>query len=101
MAIVTRRWYVFINIPGGQHGHWAYYFISNFPNACLTSANNICAVFGIYSEIISGVTFTYGTQPKSFTSDWRLDSYITDAYASGTPEPSGPGQKRYVYVRNF
>jgi len=102
MATVTRRWYSYNNASGGQHNQLNYFFISTFPNACLTSANNICAVKGVYSQTSgSGTTTTYGTNPKSFTLDPNLDSYITDAFSAGSPAPSGPGQKRYVYVRNF
>jgi len=96
-----RRWYAYNNASGGQHNQLNYFFIATFPNACLTSANNICAVKGVYSQTTGAGTTTYGTNPKSFTLDPNLDSYITDAFASGIPAPSNPGQKRYVYVRNF
>jgi len=98
---VTRRWYAYNGASGGQHNQLNYFFIANFPNACLTSANNICAVRGIYSENPGSGTVTYGTNPKSFTSDPRLDSYITDAFAAGTPAPTLAGTRKYVYVRQF
>jgi len=96
---VTRRWYTYNCASGGQHNHLNYFYIGNF-FGCLTAANNICSVLGIYSEDTGSSTITYGTNPKSFASDQQLDSYITDAFAGGTSAPSLSGQKRYVYVRN-
>ena len=101
MTIRVRRWYTYNNTPGGQQNQLNYFFIGSLPNACLSTANNICAVKGIYSETPLGQPIvTYGTNPKTFTSDTKLSSYINAALASGNPAPANP-QKPYVYVRNF
>jgi len=99
MALVKRRWYVY-NCGygwGGQHTAQNYNFVNDFPNVCQCQGNNICAVLGIYSENLGGVPVTYGNNPKTFSADPTLDSYITDALASGNCSPSYP--KPYVYVR--
>ena len=100
MSVVTRRWYSYNGTPGGQHTAQNYFFIANFPNACATPANNICAVLGIYSETLGGgSTTTYGTNPKTFTADPRLDSYITQAFSSVQPAPTLG--RPFVYVRTI
>jgi hypothetical protein len=103
MSTVNRRWYAFNGTPGGQKNQLNYFFISEFPNACLTTASNICAVLGVYSIVPSvGSPTIFGTNPRAFTADPKLDSYITQALASSNPAPSAlPGQKKYVYVRSF
>ena len=95
----VRRWYTYNNSPGGQQNHLNYFVVQGFPNACqLPSGNNICAVKGVYSEsIVGSPPVTYGTHPKTFTSDTRLSSYINAALASTTYTPSSP-QKPYVYM---
>jgi len=101
MCVVTRRWYRYNGSAGGQHNQLNYSFVNQFPNDCLATACNICAIKGIYSENCGGGTVTYGTNPKALVSDPQLDSYITDALACCCAQPSGPGQMRYVYVKTF
>ena len=68
---------------------------------CVTPASNICAIKGIYSEITQGFPTIYGNHPKSFLSDSKLSSYITEALGSSHPAPGLiPGRKKYVYVRD-
>ena len=101
MSTVNRQWYSYNGAPGGQHNQLNYFFITSFPNACLTTANNICAVLGVYSVTTGSGTTTYGTNPRSFATDPKLDSYITQAFAGGTRYPSGLNQKPYVYPRQI
>jgi len=98
---VTRRWYAYNGALGAQFNHLNYFFINNFPNSCLTTANNICAVLGVYSVDTGAGTITYGTNPRSFSADIQMVSYIWEAFSLGTAAPSLSGQRRYVYVRNF
>ena len=97
----VRRWYKYNNAWGGQHNRLNYYFVGNLPNCCVLTADNICAVKGIYSEVLQGVPIVYGANPKTFSGDTKLSSYISAALASGNFAPSGPLQKPYVYVRNY
>jgi hypothetical protein len=96
-----RRWYTYNLTPGGQYNqlnYWITPFPYQLPNACLTSANNICAVKGIFSETVNGITYTYGNNPKNFASDNKLWSYLNGALGTGHSYPFA-GNKPYVYVR--
>jgi len=95
-----RRWYAYNNVPGGQLSQLNYFYFGNLPNACMLLANNICAVKGIYADVVNGVLTTYGTNPKTFASDTKIASYIIAALGAGIASPAPP-QKPYVYVRNF
>ena len=101
MSTVNRQWYKYNGTPGGQHNQLNYFFVGELPNCCLTTANNICAVLGVYSVTTATGTIIYGTNPRTFASDPRLDSYITIALGLGIPAPAGGGQKPYVYPRSF
>ena len=101
MSTVDRRWYAYNGAPGGQHNQLNYFFVTSFPNTCVNSATNICAVLGVYSVTTGSGTTTYGTNPRAFATDPRLDSYITQTFAGGVRAPSGAAQKPYVYPRNF
>ena len=99
----VRRWYTYNNSPGGQYNHLNYFLTLPpyyLPNSCLSTANNICAVKGIFSEVVGGVTSFYPTNPKPFAGDVKLSIYINSALAGGHPSPHVI-QKPYVYVRNF
>ena len=100
MSTVNRQWYLFNGAPGGQHNHQNYFFTED-ECQCLTTANNICCVLGIYSVTTGVGTTTYGTDPRNFAADPRLDNYITQAFASSVASPLGSGQMRYVFLRNF
>ena len=98
---VTRKWYTFNCAPGGQHSSQNYFLSQTFPSICgqLPCGSNVCAVLGIYSEVLGGgSSITYGTNPKTFTADPNLDSYITQAFGSGCYYPN-VGQP-YVYMKH-
>jgi hypothetical protein len=103
MATVTRKWYAYNCIYGGQFDHTNYLYVGGFPSNCIAPANNICAVLGIHE--VSGSANpsenqVHGTHPLSFLQDSRLSSYIQEALANTDYAPRGAGIKPYVYKRN-
>ena len=73
---ITRKWFTYNGAPGGQQNPQNYFYTSNHPSCSLGKC--ICAIFGIY---VGGS----GTHPGNFSS--RMQLYISDALALGTPQP--------------
>jgi len=86
-----RAWYIYNGTVAGEYTSTNYTFAGFLPT-CLTTGPNICAVYGIYDT-------NYGDHPKPFVMDTNLLTYIHAALIAAAAKPSGPGEKRYVYVR--
>jgi len=100
---ITRRWYAYTGIRGGQLNHQNYILEDFFPS-CDVTGNNVCCIYGIY-EISGSVDpsedIVYGLNPQTFVKDTVLGSYISITLAQPSFYPAGPGQKPYVYKKTF
>lgn len=84
---ITRKWFIFNGAEGGQQNPLNYFYTTLNPPSC-SLGTVICALYGAYKT-------GSGTNPQNFSN--RLQLYIADAIASGTPQPN-PGVP-YVLVQ--
>jgi hypothetical protein len=89
---MSRAWFVY-NIPTGDPLDSLNYAYTTIAPTC-ASGTEVCAVLGIYDPV------SYGNHPRPFTvgNDQNLASYITNAQASGTPQPTAPNTP-YAFVK--
>jgi len=83
----TRKWFTYNGASGGQQNPQNYFYTSANPPSC-SLGKQICAVYGLY-------TIGSGTHPGNFSS--RIQLYISDALALGTPQP--PLATPYILVQ--
>jgi len=84
----TRAWYSYNRASGGQHDPINFFYVTAANPTCAVSAPNLCSVLGIYQG--------FSDHPETFSQ--RLNSYITNALAFGTAQPTTG--KKYVYLRS-
>jgi len=80
---MARTWYSYV---GGNELEPSSYFRSTIKPSCLTGPN-ICAIYAYNGD----------TNPSAFSQ--RLQDYISNALINQTPQPSGPGVKKFVYLK--
>jgi len=92
---LTREWFIYNRTFAGEYDSTNYNYVPFFP-VCVATGPYICAVLGLYDP------FTYGDHPVPFIFlDTNLYHYISQAKAAQINKPSGPFEKRYVYVTPF
>jgi len=82
----TRAWYSYNRSTSGASDPINYFYVTSIPG-CVCSAPNMCAILGCYQD--------FSEHPQTFSA--RLNSYITNALAFGTCQPTTG--KKYVYLR--
>jgi hypothetical protein len=85
---MARAWFVYNNVTGGEQLATNYSYVSFTPQC--STGERICAILGIYDPN------TYENHPAPFVGT-DLSEYITEAQATGSPQPSA--NSAYVLVK--
>jgi len=91
---INRAWYVYLGGASGEQNSSNYAFVNFKPVCDSINTPYVCAVYGLYDT-------QYGNNPAPFsTADPALSQYIIDALAADAAQPSGPFEKRFVYMQS-